>query len=146
MTLIQCECGRQVQLSGNKNLCHRCGTCYSETGTRLQKAFEIGDGVTLCGYSDREAYTVISMTPRTIKVQRDKATLLNGMNSGQPDALQASVGGFCAHVSGEQRYAYESDPTSEDIEVVRLTKKGWIASRSGRAVIHGRHEKYDYNF
>jgi hypothetical protein len=42
----------------------------------LANPYKIGDGVTLCGYSDRSAYTVIAVTAKTITIQRDKATLL----------------------------------------------------------------------
>jgi hypothetical protein len=103
----------------------------------------VGDGVTINYYSDRKAATVIKRTPHSITVQRDTATLLNGMDSGEPDALKADIGGFAAHVKGEQRYSYERD-TEGAVMVFRRTKRGW--TRGSLSLSPGRHEHYDYNF
>lgn len=128
----------------------------------MPNPYTVGDGATLCGYSDHHAYTVIKTTAQSITMQRDKATLLNGMNSGEPDALVCHPGGFAGHVEGIQRYAYEPDPNGE-ICVARMTKKtrkAWTKQEDGsyKDVIHanfkngcstvlpGRREHYDYNF
>lgn len=126
--------------------------------------YEVGDGVTLCGYSDRHAYTVIAVTKTQITLQRDKATLLNGFKSGEPDALTFTPGGFSGHTEGVQRYAYEADPEGEIIvaRMKRKLRKSWeqVGGEDGhydhvyRAdfghksshIIAGRHEHYDYNF
>ena len=36
---------------------------------------QVGDGVTICYWSDRHAATVIKKTPLSLTVRRDKATL-----------------------------------------------------------------------
>ena len=100
------------------------------------REFEVGDGATLCGYSDRDAYTVIKRTAKTLTIQEDKSTLLNGFESGEKDALVCHPGGFCGHVEGTQRYSYEV--------VARLTKKGWKVN--GSRVVAGRSHYHDYNF
>lgn len=128
----------------------------------FKEYLKVGDGATLCSYSDREAYTVIEMTDQTVTLQRDKATLLNGMDSTEPDKLTWSPGGFCGHVSGVQRYKYEPDPQGEIVIARlrpqrRLTKfqvgDRWheaslpiIKTPDNSLVIAGRHEHYDYNF
>ena len=133
-----------------------------ETPTTLTNPFQPGDGVTLCGYSDRTAYTVIAVTPKSITIQRDKATLLNGFESGEPDALQFSPGGFCGHTRGVQRYSYERD-TNGAIVKCRMKKRPtliWTKGEDGRysdvaqadfrsgssRVVAGRSEYYDFNF
>jgi len=132
------------------------------TTQSIANPFKIGDGVTLCGYSDRDAYTVIAVTAKSITVQRDKSTLLNGFESGEPDALQFAAGGFFGHTSGTQRYSYERNPEGHILKC-RMKKyptliwtKGEDGSysdvptadfRQGSSrVIAGRSEYYDFNF
>jgi hypothetical protein len=107
-------------------------------------SFKVGDGATIHRYSDAHAFTVIKVTATTITLQRDKATLLNGGNSGEADALQFSAGGFVGHTEGTQRYSYEADPNGS-IEVARLVPEPAFKSK-GQTVTAGRHEHYDYNF
>ena len=110
----------------------------------LNREHDVGDGATLCLYTDREACTVIAKTKTTITLQRDKATLDKGF---KPDWV---VGGFSAHCTNqdEQKWTYERDPNGE------ITKCYW-SERLGRyttggdqsvRVMPGRHEFYDYNF
>ena len=98
------------------------------------------------GYSDVDAYEVVRrVSPITLEVREMKATLLNGLDSGRPDALKFSPGGFCGHTSGHQRYAFSSD-TSKPIVRIRLTKRGW-RNKHGRFTLSDRpHKFYDYNF
>jgi hypothetical protein len=130
----------------------------------LANPYKIGDGVTLCGYSDRSAYTVIAVTAKTITIQRDKATLLNGYESGEKDALQFFPGGFVGHTTGAQRYSYERDENGHVVKCFmrKRPKMVWTpgAGENGRSadvphadfrqgssrVIPGRHEHYDFNF
>jgi hypothetical protein len=105
----------------------------------------VGDGVTLCLYSDRNAYTVIGKTAKTVKIQRDKATLLNGVNSDEPDKLNFSPGGFSGHTSGIQRWKYEADPNGE-IVTLRMSKKGYLIAPARTPIIANRSEHYDFNF
>ena len=107
------------------------------------REFQVGDGATVCGYSDRDAYTVVKLTSKTLTIREDKSTLLNGMNSGEKDALVCHPGGFCGHVEGTQRYSYEANPKGHTV-VARLTKKGWKVK--GSRVIAGRSHYHDYNF
>jgi len=105
---------------------------------------EVGDGVTICLYSDRHAGTVIKRTPKTITVQRDKATLDPGF---KPEFIP---GGFCAHCtnSNEQKWTYVRDEKGA-ITVCRWSEKNgrfqFLEDGSG-VIINGRHEYYDYNF
>jgi hypothetical protein len=106
----------------------------------------VGQGATICLWSDRKAYTVIRRTRTRAWLQRDRATLINGLGSGEPDALQFAPGGFMGHTSGQQRYAYSPDPEGR-VEVASMRKDGsWRMCGTGSRVIAGRHEHYDYNF
>lgn len=116
----------------------------------------VGEGANVYGYSDVMAYTVISVNKKgTVAIiQRDKAKLLNGVNSGEPDALHFSPGGFCGHTSGQQRYSYERDPNGETIRVTLRTKGRFAGtwrtpgqtSGAMRVKFGERREHYDFNF
>ena len=117
----------------------------------------VGEGATRYYHSDAHAYTVerVSASGKTAWIRRDKATILNGPNSGEPDALKVDPGGFAAHVSGSQRYAYERDPEGELVRVSQRTWRGktlwkvagWKTTSPGGSVVFGkRSEHYDYNF
>lgn len=108
------------------------------------REFAVGDGATVCLWSDRHAYTVTARTDKTLTLRRDKATLLNNVNSGEKDALQFSPGGFVGHTSGTQRYSYAPDEQGQIVKA-RLTKRGWQTACKER-VCAGRSEHYDFNF
>lgn len=102
---------------------------------------EVGDGATVCLWSDREAYTIIKRTAQSLTLQRDKATL-------SPDFKPEFIpGGFCGHCvnQNEQKYSYESDPEGKKI-TAWWSKKNNGFYWNGLHVIPGRHEFYDYNF
>lgn len=130
------------------NAANLSGTAYDEATkdhryTVIARPYEVGDEVTLSGYSDCEAYTVIARTLCTLTLQADKATLLNGANSGQPDALQFAPGGFVGHTSGRQRWQCERDTSGRTVRA-HFTKRGWQAD--GKRVSAGRFPHYDFNF
>jgi hypothetical protein len=112
---------------------------------------QTGDGATHRIWTDYHAGTVIKRTPKTIWWQRDKATLLNGPNSGEADAMRVYPGGFAAHFEGVQRYAYERQP---DARIERFTlRKNRVWKRAGSSLSDpgftlspGRHEHRDFNF
>jgi len=106
----------------------------------------VGDGVTILLYSDSHAHTVIKVTKKTILMQRDIVKLLNGFDSGEPDALKFSPGGFAGNARGVQRYEYTRN---EDGHIVKATlrKDGSIRVANSKAkVLLGRYEHYDFNF
>ena len=117
----------------------------------------VGMGASIQGYSDSHAATVVrvSQSGKRVTLRRDMARLLNGANSGEPDALQCSPGGFCGHISGTQRWAYEPDPNgSEELFSLRTLPNGetrWVrvgeSLRGGTtASLAGRFHHYDFNF
>ena len=127
--------------------------------------YKIGDQVHVSGYSDVASYVVIKVTAKTVTIQRNKATLLNGFDSGEPDALTFTPGGFSGHTSGRQRYKIEADPNGSIERVnmkkwprlVSLTCKDWTRDENGQIKAHsikpnfgnmkpGECEYYDYNF
>lgn len=119
---------------------------------------KVGDGATINCYSDRQACTIVKRTDKKIWVQRDKSTLLNGVNSGEPDALHFAAGGFIGHTSGKQRYSYERNT---EASIVCYSRRTWVnyydrkeyvryvrvgEPRNGQSISAGRHEHYDFNF
>ena len=94
----------------------------------------------------------MSPNGKTAWLRQDKATLLNGVTSGEPDALKCYPGGFAAHVEGTQRYEYEPNPEGRLYKVTLRGNGKWkqvgIGTKSpGGTVTFGkRHEHYDFNF
>ena len=78
----------------------------------VPKAPEIGDPWTYVVHTDRHACYLeeISRNGTQLTLREAKATLLNGANSGHPQALDFSPGGFCGHTSGEQIWKIEKNP------------------------------------
>lgn len=107
----------------------------------IKENVEVGDGMTLCLWSDRHAYTVIKKTKTTVTLRRCKATL---NPNWKPEWIP---GGFAAHCTNqnEQTYTYEEDPQGEVITAHWSEKKSGYYHK-GCHVIPGRHEFYDYNF
>ena len=105
-----------------------------------------GDQVTICHYSDRHAWEVIRATAKRATLRRLKTTLLNGMDSNEPDRLVAHPGGFCAHVQGTQRYAYESVPDGHTTQIALHADGRWYQCSTQYPVVAGADEFYDYNF
>lgn len=108
---------------------------------------------TLLGYSDRHAGWVEQITNlgKRLVFRRGKAALLNGADSGQPDALVSTPGGFCAHVSGTQRWQIEIDPTAgHEIFTFRPSNGRWVrlgeSAKNGTRLIPGHSHHYDFNF
>lgn len=122
-------------------------TTKTETSTQtFDGKFTLGEGATACYYSDRKAGTVvaISKSGKTMQVRRDNAVLNN------KDELTFSPGGFCAHVSGTQKYDYTPDADGA-VTTFSLRSNGkWVEkgqeAHQGTKCIAGRHQFYDYNF
>lgn len=119
---------------------------------------KVGDGATVHGYSDSKACTIVAISEKKITVQYDTAKLLNGAQSGEPDAIKFDVGGFSAHCSGTQRWETTPNPEGGK-ETFSLRKwknyKGEPVQRwapvgskrqDGYSLSEGRHHHYDFNF
>lgn len=89
---------------------------------------KVGDGVTLCYYTDRCAYTVIKRTAKSITIQRDNAIRVD--DNGMSDC---------------QEYRYERDYNG-GIKVARWSEKKGCFMANGLRVVNGRGEYYDYSF
>lgn len=98
--------------------------------TKLHKAVKVGDGITLCLYSDSHAYTVIKRTAKTITIQQDKAIRTDGFG-----------------LSDYQTYRYEPNKTGEIMKIRWSNKyERWSIPSGYRGILLGRHEYYDYSF
>lgn len=116
----------------------------------------VGEKVTHTTYTNAKAGYVESISPngKTAMVRMANQTLLNGCNSGEPDALVCHPGGFAGHVEGKQRWAIEANPEGW-IAKFTLRKRGafWIWKLAGSAtrepgnrLTKGHHPHYDFNF
>ncbi len=115
---------------------------YNEEVEKLERKFwdnvEIGDGVTLTMWTDREAYTVIKKTPCTITIQRDKAEL--------DPSWKPKYDMYYCYNNNDQKWVYERDPEGM-ISILHWSKKYHCYRKYGyRSVSYGRSEFYDYNF
>lgn len=130
-----------------------------ELGSHEVDNLNVGDGATYHLWTDAHAGTVVEKTDTKLVLRRDKATLLNGPNSGEEDALVVHPGGFAAHVSGKSRYSYEPDPNGVTYTFTRRVKtfgngktrviwklKGSKTTDARNDVSAGRKENYDFNF
>lgn len=115
--------------------------------------FAIGDGVHWPAGTDTEAGTVVRVTPKAVWVLLDKAVLLNGFNSGEPDALRFEPGGFVGHTSGTQRYDFSPGDGKPARFSLRRTGRFKLAGTSIRGSMagwgvlsSGRRKHYDHNF
>jgi hypothetical protein len=114
---------------------------------------KLNDPVTYTIHSDSDAGWVSKVSPngKTIEVEFAEQTLLNKPNSGEPDALQFTPGGFVGHTTGEQRWKIERDefPTKRKF-TLRNNGKWKIAghpTKSPGCVLNpGHHPHYDFNF
>lgn len=122
----------------------RCRRTIEEfNDTHLTPAnVKVGDGVSICLYSDREAATIIKVTKATVTVQRDKAIL-------NPDFKpEWIIGGFAGHCTNQedQDYTYERDPNGTISVFYWSQKFNRYGTPGNPRLIKGRHEFYDYNF
>ena len=100
----------------------------------MAEKLEVGMGATMCGWTDRYAGTVISVSETQVAVQEDRATRTdkNGM-------------------SESQTYAYSPDANGRIFVFTKRKYGGWVERGrkmgNGRRVsFGGRSAYYDYSF
>ena len=102
----------------------------------------VGQGATICHYSDRTACTIIAVSAsgKTISLQADHAKL----DDWKPEMIP---GGFAAHCvnNDTQRDRYRPNPEAPILKA-RLRKDGTYRTTMDEPVIEGRHQFHDYNF
>ncbi len=109
--------------------------------TEERREVEVGDGITVCLWSDKHAGTVVKRTKCSITIQYDKATLNPEF---KPEIVAGGFAGHCTN-QNEQTYTYERQPESRT-ETYRWSEKYGIFKNDDIKIINGRHEFYDYNF
>lgn len=117
--------------------------------------FKVGDKATHTIYTDARAGYITKVSPngKTVEFVEAKATLLNGANSSEPDALTFSPGGFVGHTEGIQRWDVAAAPI-EGMKPLKFSLRGngrWkIAGGSahspGNSLKPGHYPYYDHNF
>lgn len=113
--------------------------------SRITTQPAVGDGITLHGWSDSHAYTVVALVGTTgFVAQRDNATRVN-----RAEDLVAA-GGFFAHTehgANGQQWSYEPDTNGAKVKVTLRKDGTWRESGASTSpASEGRHEHYDYNF
>jgi hypothetical protein len=130
------------------------GIIFSET-FKLDSLsnMKVNDEVTYVLYTDADAGWVSKVSPngKTIEVELGSKTLLNGVNSGEPDALHFSPGGFMGHVSGVQRWKVEREENPITLKFTLRKTGQWKLAKSstksqGCELIAGHSPYYDFNF
>jgi len=130
-----------------------------EQRLEMETRFSVGDGVRWGAGTDCKAATVVRVTPKSVYAVEDECKLMNGVDSGEPDALKFSPGGFLGHTSGEQRYEF-SPGTGRPIRFSQRTRRNGdvvykmsgtgsasTGSMSSWGVLYkGRAKHHDYNF
>lgn len=73
---------------------------------------KVGDPVTHTIHTDSRAHDVVKVSKngRTVWARECNQKLLNGANSGEPDALTFTPGGFSGHTDGVQRWEVTPNP------------------------------------
>lgn len=114
---------------------------------------KVGDEVTHIRWTDATAGWVksVSKSGNTVEVEYAQQTLLNGANSGEPDALKVSPGGFVGHTSGVQRWKIERTENTFTQKFTRRSNGRWLVSGQsmkspGGDLIAGHAPHYDFNF
>lgn len=105
---------------------------------------KVGEGATLCLYSDRYACTVsnISKKGKQITLQRDTATRIT-----KPEIIPGGFAGHCTN-NDEIEYTYARNEKGATYTANWSEKRGKfvVGGAKGEPVMQGRDEKYDYNF
>jgi hypothetical protein len=104
---------------------------------------EVGDGVTIIGWTDKHPATIVARTAKTMTVQHDKATQLHKAADLAPHA-----GGFACHFAEQHKQRWDIEPDPEGAtQTLRLTKKGWRTQGATKNDVgYGRTKFHDYNF
>lgn len=104
----------------------------------------VGDGVTVCLYSDQHAATIIKRTKATVVVQYDKAIR---DPSFKPEWTPGGFSAICTNQE-QQEWTYERNPEGRTERYFWSEVRGrWQGGGDGSIVlIPGRHEFYDFNF
>ena len=81
----------------------------------MEKKFSVGDKATFTLHTDSQAgyITSVSKSGKKVGFKTAEAKLLNGVKSGEPDALTFTQGGFYGHTSGRQRWEIADKPNDE---------------------------------
>lgn len=109
---------------------------------KLWESVSIGDGVTVCLYTDREAYTVVNRTARQLILRRCK---VKRAESFKPEWIPGGFGAICTN-NHDQEWEYEEDENGSIVRARWSEKKcGFYVQGCMRCSI-GRHEFYDYNW
>jgi len=129
--------------------------CFRQYQLAAGRWFQVGDGATVCGWTDRQACTVIKRTATQVVLQHDTQRLLNAPDSGEKDALVMTPGGFAAHTTGTQRWETSQNTDGHTLTATLRTRKngvrewrivGSATGSQGGNVVRGRSPDYDYNF
>lgn len=101
----------------------------------------IGEGVTVCLYSDRHAYTIIRRTRNKLFIQRDTATL---KKDSKPEMVKGGFTGFVAN-NDSLKYDYAQNPENP-VDVAYWSEKRGCFTLNDCPIVNGKSEYFDYSF
>jgi hypothetical protein len=123
-----------------------------ETTNTAHVTFQVNSEATVVGYSDRHAGFIVNVSKsgKVVEFQYGNAALLNGMGSGEKDALVCHPGGFCGHVEGKQRWSITKDEKGATQKYSLRGNGRWVrvgeSAQNGSRLVAGHSHHYDYNF
>lgn len=110
---------------------------------------EVGDGVTVCYWSDSSAFTVVSVAKngKSFVMKKDDTTLDPNF---KPEIIPGGFVGHCVN-QNDQSYTYTFNPNASEIKVTLRKNGTWKQegekAKSGSTIIVGIRSKFhDYNF
>jgi len=105
---------------------------------------ELGQGVSVCSYSDVEPYEVVKIS------KTGKKITLRAMNYKQinKENLEFNVGGFAANCSNQRKQEWEITSNTEGATITAnwSEKKKMYTTGYGRVDLASARRFYDFNF
>jgi hypothetical protein len=104
-------------------------------GMETLQSFVIGEGATICMWSDRHAGTIVGASPsrKSVTWQQDTATRTDTHG-----------------MSEDQSYSYERDENGRKIIFTLRSNGKWVqrgqSMHTGTRLVPGRHKFHDYSF
>jgi hypothetical protein len=128
-----------------------------EPSAYADASLKVGDKVAVREYTDITPGTVISRTGDKAVIRLHEFKLINKPDSGLPDAMQVTPGGFCAHWEGKQRNEVLPETNAGEVVVTlrgrfgdndNVWRKTGYQTRDLSGLVYNdwKYTHHDYNF
>lgn len=105
---------------------------------------EIGQGASVCGWSDSRAYTVIKVSRNGKKITLQRAIATKSKDF-IPEWIEGGFAGHCVN-NNEQTYTYEANPKGNIVHAYLRKNGRFYVDGCSLVNLDGYNEFYDYNF